>query len=221
MNRINRVIALILAFVLLLCATVGCRASREPNVPGRETATAAETTTKAPASTPSFAESTIRETSATTADASTDKEQCVSTISKTTSSIESSFSTKKAPSKTTNKNTTASTKKVTSATKKTTEKTTSSTASKYKTIMLNKKTTYFGFTGYFTKKSNPNDVDRSILGLHSDYIYVGAIVTEYYDVDDDENVYFAVDTMSVDFIDLMGYVDGGKGRFMVPVKTKE
>lgn len=209
MKRTTKIIVAILAAaalfagILLLCRQCGTVGeSPTANTADTTACTTAKTTTQAAQS--------------TTATSDANGNTTIVTPSVPTIEITSSTTIRQ---DTTAQETTVTTAKTTTAT--TTKKTTATTKPKYKTIQLNVKTTYFGFEGYFTKNSKANDIDRSILGLPSDYRGVGAVATEYYDVDDDCNVYFAVDTMRVDFIDLKGYVDSGEGRFMVPVKTKE
>ncbi len=109
------------------------------------------------------------------------------------------------------------TKNVATTTK---NQTTATTKDPYETIQLNVKTTYHGYTGYFTKSMHVKDVDNSILGLPEDYLCVGAYISEYYDVEDDKNIYFAVDTNVVEYPIFSSIIDSAEGRFMVPVRTK-
>lgn len=155
----------------------------------------------------------------------------VATKNKTDATTKKSTVTTKKTNSTTSKNNAVATKKTTKSTKKTTvstkktnktttKKTIATTAPKYKTIQLNVKTTYFGYTGYFTKDSSPTHINNSILGLSDGHTSVGALVTEYYDVSDGNYIYFACDTTVVRPPIFKSYIDNGNGRFTIPVKTK-
>lgn len=101
----------------------------------------------------------------------------------------------------------------------TTSTTTTTTNSEYQTIELYVKTTYHGYEGYFSKFNRPDELDPTILGLDADCLYVGSTVTEYYDITDNKNIYFASDSRAISPADLQHKVDNGGGRFSIPVLT--
>ncbi|MBQ4612873.1 MAG: hypothetical protein IJB26_04965 [Clostridia bacterium] len=108
----------------------------------------------------------------------------------------------------------------TTVTTTTTTTTSTTTANgEYLTIKLYVKTTYHGYEGYFSKYNEPDELDPTILGLDAECVYVGSTVTEYYDVTDNSNIYFASDSRAISPADLQHKVDHGGGRFSIPVLT--
>lgn len=89
----------------------------------------------------------------------------------------------------------------------------------YKTIVLNKVTTCHGFKGYFTKDRNELNLIFDELGLASDNFVYSIMVTEYYDVDTGEIIFFAIPEVIVPW-KFDNLVDDAGGYESVPVKVK-
>ena len=157
-----------------------------------------------------------------TSSTSTTKDEEVTTEKSTTTSKKKSTTTKIT---TTTKKKTTSTK-VTTTKKKTTTKSTKATkkVSKYKTIELYVKTTYFGCTGYFYKATTNgvHNLDPTIVGLPADHPNFSGVCTEYHCVDDGIFIWFALD-FGTDWSNMDIVSDGvfnGGGRYKIPVKVK-
>ena len=168
----------------------------------------ASTDTNANASNSSVTTTTTTDESDETAQSpnSTTAKKLTTTKHETTTTTKKEETTKKP---TTGTSTTSTTKEVTTTTK-----------DPYQTIQLYVKTTYHGYIGYFTKDNSLSSFDPTILGLDENYSYISGYITEYYDIADDENIYFAVDTNVVKYPIFSSIIDNGEGRFMVPVRTR-
>lgn len=125
--------------------------------------------------------------------------------------------------------TTTTTNKPTTTTKTTTTKEVTTTTPEIETIELFVKTTYYGVTGYFYKAdiNGAHDIfiDPTIVGLPADQPNFDGVVTEYRCIDDDIHIWFAtiIDAPIEDTFNLVyicDAVDGGAGRFNVPVQVE-
>lgn len=198
-------------------------ASTTTTTVGTTTATAVATTTT------TIAEIVTATTTTTKAITTTKKPTSTTTTAKPTTTTKKPTITTKAATKTTEETaTTTVTAKPTTTTKKTTT-TTKATAAKTKTIKLFEKTTYYGVTGYFYKApvNGFHDIfiDPTIVGLPADYSWFHGVCTEYYCEEDGVYIWFATDLYgdwgdTTYMVQVRDSVDGGAGRFTVPVKTE-
>lgn len=87
-----------------------------------------------------------------------------------------------------------------------------------KTIKFYELTTYYGFTGYFSKIQGDYIVKE--LGIGSDNDNISRGITEYYDMDTNESIFFTISKESgFDTGDIAYASDSHSGRHTIPVKV--
>ena len=92
----------------------------------------------------------------------------------------------------------------------------------YKTVTLNKKTTYYGYVGYFTLNGYVDDVDLPFYNLGTESNPKALYSTEYYCIEFDKPIYFACDKSKVKQQDFMKYVNQvGQGKTRVSIFTSD
>ena len=90
----------------------------------------------------------------------------------------------------------------------------------YKTIVLNQKTTYYGFEGYFTLNKYIEDVNLPKFNLGDENTPAALYPSEYYDVDSGATIWFACNGNDVRPQKIMRYIDDvGRGEVAVKVQN--
>lgn len=92
----------------------------------------------------------------------------------------------------------------------------------YKTVTLNKKTTYYGYEGYFTLNGYVDEVDLPFYNLGTESSPKALYSTEYYCIEFDKPIYFACDKSKVKQQDFIKYVNqAGQGKTRVNISTSD
>lgn len=87
----------------------------------------------------------------------------------------------------------------------------------YKTIKFYEVTTYYGFTGYFG--TIQSDIILKELGLGEDNFKAAKGITEYYNVDTGEPIFFIMNANQGMSRDIADKADENAGRASIPVKV--